>query len=251
MGQSEFYNDVKNKLEQRSLSPSDGAWDKLEVMLDNKDRSVMRRQYRRYFIAASMLLLFGLSYLYLSQENSITVEESLVNDEAVIDDTPNKNEVVSEVVIVENKAHSSVSEGRDNNELVKKQKHTKHRIKITSDAKNQPVLVLVDENIVQESNLEEVLVVEDVVSTKTARDVDAEVEALLADAMRKLPATDNVDKKGKEQSFYEVDEKALLATVEEELDISFKEKIFKKIKQGFQKTKTAVVKRNQDDFQNH
>ena len=69
--------------------------------------------------------------------------------------------------------------------------------------------------------------------------------------MRKLPVKEKVDDRAKEQSTYVVDEKALLASVEQEMDISFKEKIFKKIKAGFQKTKTVVVKRNQDDFQNH
>ena len=250
MGQSEFNDDIKNKLEQRSLSPSDGAWDKLEVMLDNKDRSVMRRQYRRYFIAASMLLLIGLSYLYLSQENSVIEERSLVNDETVIEVTPNKNEVNTQVAIVKNNTNSLVSED-DGNKEFKRQIPSKRSIKIAHDARNQVVLALVDNKNVKESSLEEELVLENVVSTKTVRDVDAEVEALLADAMRKLPVKEKVDDRAKEQSTYVVDEKALLASVEQEMDISFKEKIFKKIKEGFQKTKTVVVKRNQDDFQNH
>ena len=254
MGQSEFYDNIKNKLEARRLSPSDGAWDKLEVMLDNKDRSVIRRQYKRFFIAASLLLLFGLSYLFLSQKETVSVNQSFVNEtiETQTITIDQQNDIVVEQIVQEQDEVGVMDEEHVQKKLAQRQQIGKevnnNKIGISDQSSSELVAI----NSVQNSVEKHVVTAEDsVLPNKVVRDVDAEVEALLAAAMRKLPAKDKVDKKDREQSFYEVDEKALLATVEEELDVSFKEKIFKKIKEGFQKTKTAVVKRNQDDLQNH
>ena len=67
---------------------------------------------------------------------------------------------------------------------------------------------------------------------------DAEVDSLLRNAQRELITNNQFTDQ------YGVNAADLLAGVEEELDQSFRDQVFEKLKQGFVKVRTAVADRN-------
>jgi len=74
---------------------------------------------------------------------------------------------------------------------------------------------------------------------KTGKITDAEVDALLAEALTKIKG----DRSAKSVS-ENIDANSLLLDVEMELEQSFREKVFDVLKEGYFKAKTAVVNRN-------
>lgn len=254
--------DIKNKLEKRLIQPSSNSWDRLEMMLDAAEKPPKKKGYFKHFAAASVLLLVSLSFL-------INSNLSIVEPIQIIVDAKTKNEVLKETLTIENEVEKVVSVGKkegtatDNNEVKKenkkiiKQKPIQPKNAFLVDfkpiIKKQEKAIVVVKNAIADTNrtYKNSVVVEDIVPNNE-EDVEVfiendnklvdEVEMLLAIATQEIenPSPKIIPKEKK----ISVEANALLADVEQELDLSFKANVFKKLKKGFQKAKTAVVKRN-------
>lgn len=245
--------DIKKTLEKRSIQPSSTSWGRLETMLDAKEEAVPAKSYFRYTIAASVLVLLGSLAFFMNSGSSINQVQPVVvetdNNRTIeppetIKNTPDEPLKVAdgEHEVVENTMLDI--DKMDNKDAVNPLKNIPQRHTELASVVGEKRMFKAEKI---SSNSEENTVGVDsfMIATSTNDDdnnLDAEVDMLLALATQeisKLP-----QKKSTNKSTITVDADALLADVEQELDLSFKANVFNKLKSGFQKTKTAVIKRN-------
>lgn len=242
MGHDNIDKEIKKKLEGRLLEPNVSAWEKLDNLLD-KEESKSKNRMPFYWVAASIILLLGVFFIFQKgdSENNILVEPVIVEiehdnvknsiDEEQLEIDPLKQELEKQEKALEQTAS-----------VIVKQSHKTKKVKKLIKTKKEELPTAYEIN---ELNLkaEEALLAESIEKKEKVKestyDIDSEVDSLLAVAIASIDS----EKKPTEVRTI-IDANTLLADVEEELDMSFKEKVFKKIKLGFKKTKTAVAKRN-------
>ena len=98
--------------------------------------------------------------------------------------------------------------------------------------------VTVEQDLIIDNKISEIVAQVSLIELDSEGVTDAEVDSLLTSAQRELLA----DKNFRQGSA--VDANLLLADVEVELDKSFRDQVFDKLKQGFIKVRTAVADRN-------
>lgn len=245
--------DIKKSLEKRSIQPSSTSWDRLETMLDTKEEVVPIKRYFKYTIAASVLVLLGSLTFFMNSGSSINEIQHVVVEDAnntvikpseSIKNTPNENlrSVVGESIIVENRM--SDIDNENNKDAVKFVRNTNSSNTELASIVNEKPLFKEEKilsNSVEKSVANESLMVT-TLTDENDINLDSEVDMLLALATQEI--SKSTQKKSTNESTITVDADALLADVEQELDLSFKANVFNKLKSGFQKTKTAVIKRN-------
>lgn len=64
---SDWIKNSKRKLEQREIRPSNGAWEKLESLLDEEQKTHTQKKYTFWAVAAGLFLVIGMSYLFVNQ----------------------------------------------------------------------------------------------------------------------------------------------------------------------------------------
>lgn len=242
MGHDNIDKQIKKKLEGRLLEPSDNAWDKLDSLLE-KEEDKTKSKTPFYWIAASIMLLLGVFFIFQrgDSENDMLVEPVIVeveNNNNVEDYNLEKDYLKSNTlkeVLKEQAIDQTASV------VVKQSQNTKKVKRLIKEKKEElPTAYEINE---LDLKTEGALLVSNMEEEKKFKEdnynIDFEIDSLLAAATTGL---DSESKSAKVETVIDAD--ALLADVEEELDMSFKEKVFKKIKLGFKKTKTTVAKRN-------
>lgn len=252
MARTNFDERIKNKLEKRIIQPSEDAWNRLETKLDSAKQS-KKKPFLLIGLAASIVgVLFVVSQFF----NETKIE----NNTPVIVVTPKVvNQKDFDKVIVKDGIHSS------NNEILERPKpqviaNSKPLDEINSKDKKQIVetnnAVSENTNNQEELNLRPVELkqkelsfedqkIQDVIAqVQTLKDnnmyiTDADVEALLQKAQNEISLEKLYNKKTGI-----VDAQSLLQDVEEDLDKSFRDKVFEALKVNFNFVKTAVAQRN-------
>ncbi len=252
MEPDKFEKYMKSKLDAREIAPSQEAWQHISKELDTGLRS-KRPAYFWMGIAASVLVLIGISVLYLnSGEKRVTTSPELVGSPAKVPMT-NKTEKAAVDIPVNRFDGLVLEETLESKEELKDpgiiSKSTP--IKLGLEEKLQDAIVMepnrqelkeVDNSIQLSDNLLNAKIAEVVAQValleQAAQLTDSEVDSLLLIAQQDIlrQRIFNGDKT--------VDAMALLTEVEDELDQSFRDQIFQSLKTGFLKVKTAVADRN-------
>lgn len=255
MEPNKFEDNIKKQLQEREIKPSASAWEKVSARLDTEEEN-KPGSYFWLGIAASIigLLIFSL-WLWNGSDAApnttpqiVTVPEQK-NETQIEKATKITNEKVDETMqlstesdLVERENISSVIQEKasavtNNNtvaEIILEDKLTKittpmlNDSAIASDSHEKIIDVKIAEVLAKVTSMEE--------NAKALS--DAEVDSLLLRAQKEL-LSDAIFKQDKK-----VDAMALLANVEDELDQSFRDQIFDKLKTGFLKVRTAVAQRN-------
>ena len=246
MEPDKFEKYIQSKLEGREITPSDDAWTRISTGLGANQSHKSNRPYFWYGVAASVIVLIGITMFYLNSG----VEE-VVPDEKIVE-TPTKvnpevtNQDIPDAVVFEgadaqkieqtNTEDYSPQENSDRNLF---EETTRQNVAVNSnneEIQDTSKIAIVPEDVLN-SKIAEVMVQVDFLALSTEV-TDAEVDSLLHKAQedilrQRLFNSDN-----------SVDAMALLAEVEEELDQSFRDQIFQSLKAGFLKVRTAVADRN-------
>ena len=270
---------MKERLEERTIEPTMAAWDRISSKLDaeqgvKKSKRVLWMSIAASFVGGALVALFLFQnmntdtapVLVEANENPVFIDpteeiQPLNTKENVI------LQEVKEAIVLDEKAVENEKS------LVKTTTSSQN----SSLEKNQAVAQVVQQNKnILESNKENKSPIEEgVVIAKTEKEevknavaikednafakaitekidtaiaeagssdsvIDIEVEALLKNAQRDIISTQTFNQKANI-----IDANALLLDVEAEVaPTSFRNKIFEKVVQGFEKTKDAVVNRN-------
>lgn len=231
---------IKEKLEERTIAPSQSSWDQIASQLEHKPQH--KKKWFPYAIAASVVGIVLVSVFFFTNSDTEMEAPQVVESETLQETDIKSIEKVEEKLIPEMETEVVDTEVEsiepketktfkqpDANILVAEQRTKKplqDEIKINSD---KLIAQKVEEVVAQVQLME-----------NTSQEVtDAEVDSLLRAAQRQI-LTDKLFTDGSS-----VDAMSLLAEVEDELDESFRDQIFDALKSGYLKVRTAVADRNQ------
>lgn len=238
---------IREKLEERTIAPSPGAWDKIVSQLDAAPKK-KGRKWQVYAMAASFVGILLLSLLFVNKSESI-LEIQVVEEKVDQIDTEKENETQSPQQDL-TKTLPVQGETKVANHYLEPM--TEENPKGFADELpiSQPVLTQeetkqeVQDKFIKESDALITQKVEEVVAQVQHMEglnkgvSDAEVDSLLREAQKQIMADRLFPKDGL------VDAMTLLAEVEDELDESFRDQIFDALKEGYFKLRTAVADRN-------
>lgn len=257
MEPNSFEKHIKKQLEHREIQPSSEAWQKVVDRLDVAPRPNSNR-FLRYGIAAGFAGLLIIYLVYLGSEKSV------VNPDIEIVDTDTEKTKIDgegkkrshEKTFQEQHKVVEESSGLDTEKPLEEpiyfsnegrlieEDTLKDLNTIVSSSGTEGDAVIEPENLNKESEdiintkITEVMAQVNVLEQKNRTVTDAEVDSLLQQAQREIIAAKLFQDNGK------VDAMALLMEVEDELDQSFRNQIFEKLKTGFMRVRTAVADRN-------
>lgn len=243
MAPVKFEENIRERLEQRELKPSAAAWERIELDLDASAKRKSKKGYTVWLVAAGFIgiLILAGKFLLPSIE---TTENPVVN--VPVEEQKQQILPQDELLLLENE------------KLVESTPVTVHKEQAQKTASQKDFVEAPETNqeavVVQENTVESL---EEPVQQKVDAEVekllntvaqqqntgiaysDAEIDKLLRDAQRDILSEQIFDKN---QNRVSAD--ALLYEVEEELDPSFKDRIFEALKDGFLKAREAVASRN-------
>lgn len=257
MAPIKFEEQLKDKLEKRSLQPSAESWAKLSERLDADEKKSRNPWFWWMGIAAAVIITLTVVMQTLgtnaaeeilpqvveqdAEEDTYKVEESITRDikEVELASESNEAETSSEQESNKNPTeiinYKSVAKSQTKTQLAIDEKIDKANSTNNINSKNKQKVIIEDPVIDKAVVLQ---AIEDLNTEKTTV-TDREVDSLLKVANKELFK----DKLQKEAS-RTVDAKSLLEDVEDEMGQSFRTKVYEVLKDGYQTVKTAVAQRN-------
>lgn len=241
---------IKETMEQRTIPPSGDSWDKVSGQLATVP-VIRRRRINGYGWAAALagLLIAGI-YLVPKHPEAIpvVVEDTLPGQKAqpVVPAAaaglpPNETgveifkEPVAGIAAVQNTTSEKVSDRRGETDFIDTVNKEVGRTEISSGNAASEYAVA-DDYI--EVKVAEVAARVAALEASDGEVTEAEVEQLL------LAAQEEIVRNNHPPDIHTVDAMALLSEVESDLDRTFRDQIFEKLKTGYEKVRTAVADRN-------
>jgi hypothetical protein len=257
MAPIKFEEQLKDKLEKRSLSPSTDSWAKLSDRLDAEEKKSKNPWFWWIGIAAGLIIMLALTIQTFDSKDLDNITPQLVEEDAIEnkieDQNPNLNETKTiELVEKDKQEQIETIEIKEQPEIInyksvtnKKQK-AKTQLATTNKAEDIKLKDLnktknEQETLSNQPEIKEDAVVQAINEFKTENKTvtDREVDSLLKIANKELFK----DKLQKETS-KTVDANALLNSVQDEMGQSFRSKVFEALKDSYETVKTAVAERN-------
>lgn len=247
---------LKEKLEQRELQPSDQAWSQLANRLDAQDKKE-RKSLWWLGIAASIVLIIAVSFPYFNNDAE-SMQPTLVDvknetDTDIKSDNLHKESIQEAVkettadAIVVTKAPTITKE--QNVQISAPETVVKKTI-----IENQDVVDVVMPQKTTEKEMikpvdqlktfEEVKVLDVVAEIQKMQQEPAGVSDREIDSLLKVAHKEILNQRIFNETTKTVDADALLQDVEADLEQSFRSKVFEALKSNYGKVKTAVAERN-------
>jgi hypothetical protein len=242
---------IKEILDQRSIQPSADAWEKLSGQLPYSPHIRPGRTYRYWFAAAIAGLLIMGVYLIPDNQEAIPagIEDVVQGNEGQPPDhsnsvlLPPKKESEADSSAEQDSGVVSVA-GTPPGKAVRRTykprlKDTVNKESGSPDISSEPKVAaqdMTDEFI--DDKAAEVAARVAALEALDREVTEAEVEQLLRAAQEEIIANNKVS------DLHSVDAMALLSEVESNLDQTFRDQIFEKLKSGYEKVRTAVADRN-------
>ncbi|MEQ5792658.1 hypothetical protein J4E06_16450 [Muricauda sp. NFXS6] len=234
---------IKERLEDRTIAPSKGAWDKIASQV-KEPAPRKRNTWFPYAIAASVVGIALVSVFFFTKGDAEVEQIQVVDTETKTEtQTQFEDRKVKELVKDE---QTEVTKTKSEPVAPEKTEEfaSKTPVSNTAIAEEEVKEPLRDEIKINSDRLiaqkvEEVVAQVELMETAQQDVSDAEVDSLLRAAQRQI-LTDKLFTEGGS-----VDAMSLLAEVEDELDESFRDQIFDALKSGYLKLRTAVADRNQ------
>ncbi|WP_178985834.1 hypothetical protein [Winogradskyella helgolandensis] len=260
MAPIKFEENIKEKLEQRTLSPSSESWSKLSERLDAEENKSKKPIFWWLSIAAGLLIMIAISTQFFSANESETVLPQVVKENVINEQLNNKQlepiqkeaiEIVNEDDSIEaiKETLPTVKDSKiiDHKKVIQKKAEPKTQLANQSQPVEESVNLNQQEQLHNEAHrlLEDAklkIAVAEAVETINSDEIavsDKEIDSLLKLASKEL-FKDNL----KNETLIAVDANALLMSVEDEMGQSFRSRVFEALKESYKTVKTAVADRN-------
>lgn len=229
---SKIEKSFRNKLNDRSIQPSEKTWSKLDELLTTAKKNKSNRQFNWLYIAATIIgITFIGIYMMIQNNNEIINEPMLVVEEnkVSIDSTKTTNSLEKEIVINPIKSIKTVTKLT----VVKHIEPQKNIISKKLIIENDKIIATVENtNLVDKAIPEK--------QTEYNNQISISAQELLA-------AVKNLEELKIQKTTIKIDASSLLSQVDNELEQTFKEKALQSINKNFNNLKTALASRNIDD----
>lgn len=256
MAPIKFEENIKEKLEQRSLQPSADAWQSLEQKLNAAHKKRHKNKFWWFGIAASVIGVLIIIQQFTSFDSTNQVTPTVISES---EDNILNNAIESLLIIEE--TQQVVQEQSEDTPLTQKLNttssnktvHEKHKVKQQSPIKVSVIAKSEDTPShlqVAKVSKEDVVVSLTNISDASPNDVNeiaasetgvSEIEALLNAATKDIQLSDQ----NKTINTVSIDANTLLEDVETEMPPSLRGQLFKTIEKNFKTVKTAVATRNE------
>jgi len=213
--------DFKEKLEQRTIQPSDMAWDRLDAMLSVAENKKPKKDRTWMYMAAAFLVFLLVGVLFLNQEK----ENSGIDNNSVVTTEREQPETNSQINDETFAAPATNQEAVAVQGLSKNTQHNKVSGFKRDIISNGTIQSAAQENLAANDNKSSSVIVPS------------------NDAEKMLAATAPTETAKKKRGV-KVDPNALLSAAEEELDDSFKDKVLIGAVKNFDAVRSAVANRN-------
>ena len=260
MAPIKFEEQIKDKLEKRTLSPSTKSWSKLSERLDDDQKKTKNPLYWWLSIAATLVIMLAVAVQYYGKSEVEQVIPVLVNEEtkqeAKDEKQPNDGEVNSlELASEDHPMHveEKKNDAKPQNPQIldyKKQNTTSNSN--TRLAQNNEIQKNTESQTTGTSLKEAQVLNKELILDKTAladalKDINvakASVTEREIDSLLKIASNELLMDKLQKETTKTVDATRLLMEVEEDMGQSFRSKVFDALKDSYETVKTAVVQRN-------
>lgn len=216
--------EFKEKLEQRTIQPSEMAWDRLDAMLSVAENKKPKRNRSWMYMAAAFLVFLLVGVLFLNQEKENSGLEN--NQKSVVTtkgDIENTNGTEKTIITPVTSEEAVAVQGTQSPIQNKKEGSISKSVSTQNDIKAVPVMS--NEAIAATEKKESPVIVP-------------------VNDSEKLLASSTATGATKKKSTVKVDPNSLLSSVEEELDNSFKNRVLIGTVENFKAVKSAVANRN-------
>ena len=218
-------NQIREKLNAREIQPSAQAWDRLDAMLTVSEEKKSKKGYGLFFVAASIILFFGLGFFLFNSSETTEINNS----------TPIVTTINEEIDTVETNKINEISVEKEQHVLVQNEMNfSKTQTNKKSEEANK---LTKEENLTKDNSLSII----HHPSPNSYKYVSP--ENLLAEVQTGEKVITS-DKKISPKVKMKVDANSLLTTVEKELDENHKETTFDKLNRKFKDAKSALANRN-------
>ncbi|UMB52655.1 hypothetical protein MKD41_09940 [Lutibacter sp. A64] len=245
-----FEEDIKNKLEKRTIKPTASSWNKLDASLNSKERKKGVKAW--YFLAVAVCVvgvLLMVSIFFKDDVNnttptivtipvSETEEDSgtvvVDNNVKILDTLQNNNSLEnSESLIVDTLKDKKIKSGMQQNEVLVDSK----KIKLQNIEEIAVVVTVEEEKI--EALISEIEDLKSKNHTFNTTVTDSDIDQLLKEAQLAI----EFEKLYKENTKI-VDAYKLLQDVEDDIDRSTRVKFLETLRLNYENLKTMIAQRN-------
>ncbi|EJL67065.1 hypothetical protein [Flavobacterium sp. CF136] len=243
MEPNNFDKDFREKLNQRTIEPSDKAWDRLDAMLSVAEVKKPKKKNKWLYIAASIVGFLLVGTFFFNQKkstieipkNTVVVKENIEKKSVVKPslnamDSIEKEIAVSEKEPIKNTGNSIKEEEK---KLIQKSNKT------IKNENNQ----IAESSVIIKKNQETQSTNNQISIPETPKNETA--DQLLNTAEKTVIAENSA--KSKSKSKIKINANDLLNQVDGELELSFREKVIAKVNKNYQTVKVAVANRNQQE----
>ena len=252
-----FEQDIKNKLEKRTIKPTENSWDKLQNSLEFKARKKGTKVWYLIGVAASIVgVLFMVSIFFnkdIEQTTPTVVDAPIIqkedssgsvatkNNSTVLDTLQNSESVNNTINIIAgtSKKTNSKSKNHSDFKFVDVKKTTPDNENIVRDVTDLNVKKDSIYGSVEDTKIEVILTQIRDLKTKTYVITDKDIDALLRDAQLAIEF-----EKLYEENTKTVDAYKLLQDVEADIDKSIRVKFLETLKLNYENMKTLIAQRN-------
>lgn len=260
MAPIKFEENIKDKLERRTLSPTAESWSKLSERLDADEKKSKNSIFWWLSIAAAMLIMVAVTVQFFNTKESKEtlpkiVEEDLIEkqlnnnspeqeDKSIIELANEENKVEEKLEKVPTLKASKIINNKDgsiNNPEPKIQ-----LAEIDEPQKSEATYVLDEtDNIKLKSEIDEDILKNAVADAmKTLKSENSSVTDREIDSLLKIASKELVKENLQKETIKLTDAETLLMSVEDEMGQSFRTKVFEALKDSYETVKTAVADRN-------
>lgn len=243
-----FEENIKQKLEERTIKPSVNAWDKLSQKIDKQNKGSKSKFIWWLGVAASIVGILFVSLFFLGKSENQSSEIEIVDTPIFIEETSTKEGSQIEVIATNETEPESESKNQNTsqeNQIIKlkstinKQEiqAKKELVASNSSTKTKDINRI---SLIKEELETQVVTIEHAPESNLDIDksIDSEIDLLLKNAQQ------NITTKRMVETSSVVSASSLLEDVEMDLERSFRDKVFETVKSGYKTVKTAVAERN-------
>lgn len=216
---------IKEKLNNRTITPSAPSWDRLEAMLNSTENEKAKPNYNWLAIAAAVVVFFGLGMLYTTTPTSNPLNDNSSSIVAV-NESKNISAAPSATIAVE--------------------KQSPILVQTNSNKINEKTIITEEKPIQELESIQKIVAQEIATNPKASPPTNYKYmspEALLNEIQTGQKAiTNNIKPISKNK--IKINAGSLLTGIEKELDSVYRETTLDKLNKNFNKIKTVIANRN-------
>lgn len=245
---------MRERLNGRKIQPTGHAWDRLDAMLSIAEEIKTKRSFSWLYMVASILIFLSVGLFFYNQENTrpntseavVAIEKETdsntvkpnavtISEGAVLTGkTQSSQQVISPASIINNpkstiaQSEKSLTRGRAEQSATNQKTNN-----LSGSINKEKAIEFQNSTDVAIKNLPKIETSKEIVvlkSVNTTQDIIAFTE-------------DNTSKRGT-ISKVKINANSLLSEVDGELNLTFREKVFRKVNKNYKEVKVALANRN-------